>query len=115
MTAVGNNREKWWPTQWKTKVHVIVSNFFPGFIGDSIVSTPCTLVLGDAHIIEHKSILETPLSSSKMKLRNSFTCSNTGAMLHVHVSTLHYCVRLLSELGPSNMRCTICDNNVGVL
>ena len=43
-------------TQWKTKVPIIALNFFPGFIGDSIVSTPCTLAFGDADIIEHKSI-----------------------------------------------------------
>ena len=40
----------------ENKVPVIVSNFLLGFIGDSIVSMPCTLAFGDAHIIEHKSI-----------------------------------------------------------
>jgi len=42
---------------WKTKVPVILSKFFPSFIGNSIVSTPCTLAVGDADNIGHKSIL----------------------------------------------------------
>jgi len=39
--SVDNDRKRWWPTQWKTKVPAIVSNFFPGFI---------------CHIIKEKSI-----------------------------------------------------------
>jgi len=46
--AVDNNRKRWWLTRWKTKVPVIVSNFFQGFIGDSIVNT---LALREAHFI----------------------------------------------------------------
>jgi len=45
-----------WLTWWKTKLHVIVSNFFPGFIGNSSMSFQCTLVFGDTHIVEHKFI-----------------------------------------------------------
>jgi len=44
----------------ETKVPVIAPNFFPSFISDIIISDtmsmPCTLALGDAHIIKHKSI-----------------------------------------------------------
>ena len=62
--------------------------------------TCCTLVFGDAHVIEHKTVssfLETALcSSSKMKLHR---CNNTGAALHVNVRAL----TLLSELRPSNL------------
>ena len=38
-----NDRKRYWLTQWKTNVPVIVPNFFPGFISDSIVSMACTL------------------------------------------------------------------------
>jgi len=56
MAAVDSDYKRWWLTQWKTKVPVIVSNFFLGLIGDSIVNMPSTLAFGVAHIIEHKSI-----------------------------------------------------------
>jgi len=44
-------------------------NNFLGFIGDIIVSTPCTLAFRDTHIIESKTspFLERALFSSKMK------------------------------------------------
>jgi len=57
-------------------VPAIVPNF-SGFISDSIVSTPCTLVFGNTHIIEHKSI-SWDVSSSKMKLHTSSTCVKKG-------------------------------------
>jgi len=38
------------------QMYLIVSNFFLGFIGDSIVSMPCALAFRDAHIIECKVI-----------------------------------------------------------
>ena len=38
------------------KQRVAGLHFFPGYIGDSIVSTPCNLALWNAHITELKSI-----------------------------------------------------------
>ena len=42
--TVDNDHKSWWLTRWKTKAPVTVPKFFPSFIGDSIVSTLCTLV-----------------------------------------------------------------------
>jgi len=41
--AEGNDLKRYWLSRCKTNVPVIVSNFFPGFISDSIVSMLCTL------------------------------------------------------------------------
>ena len=54
-----DDRKQWWFTWWKQRYPLFhqTSSRARGFIGDSIVSTPCTLVFGDTHVIEHKSIM----------------------------------------------------------
>ena len=85
VVTVDNDRKRWWLTRWKTKVTVIVSNFFMGFISDSIVSMPCTLVFENTRH-QTSPFLEKAHSSSKMKLHTSSMCSRAGT--HVHTLTL---------------------------
>ena len=56
---------------------------FPGLIGDSIVSMPCTLTFGDANT---SPFLEMALLTRQCtKLHTSSTCSKVGATLHARV------------------------------
>ena len=76
MAAVGDDHKRWLLTC------SVVSNFFPGFINDSIVSTPCIYLRVQPHTSLNTSpFLETALSSSEMKLQISFTCSKAGPAL----------------------------------
>jgi len=61
----------------ENKVTVIVSNFFMGFIGDSIVSMPCTLAFENTRQ-RTSPFLEKALSSLKMKLHTSSMCSKAA-------------------------------------
>jgi len=75
----------------QNNVSAIVLNFFPCFIGDSIMSTSCMYldVWRCTCIIQSSSpFLEMALSSSKTKLYTSSMCSKAGTTLNVHVHTL---------------------------
>ena len=91
-------------TWWKTKVPAIVLNFFSGFIGDSIMSTPCTLVFGNTHIIEHKSISWDLSLILKDETSHLFHVCQKRAPCFMHICKLWYYYtnsRLLCELGLS--------------
>ena len=92
---------------WKTKIPVMVLNFFQLF-SDSTVSMPCTLELGDAHIIKHKSISwddSSPFLEMNLFLKNEtshlFTC-NKASTHSLHESTMLFLIhKRLAFTGPT--------------
>ena len=80
--------------------------FFLGFIGNSIVSTPCTQAFGSAYIILH---FLRWLSLSQRWNLTPLPCVTKQALHFMRMCALwHYYARLLSELRPSNHYIKIC-------
>jgi len=82
----------------KKVAHTVENNFFLGFIGDIIVSTPCNLAFRDTHHLKQVHFLR----ELSFPQRWNFTL-----LPHVKKQASHFLLctyaRLLSELRPSSI------------